>query len=337
MEKSNLKELNNQSLDELLEKHSFEQLVERYSLEHLERRFGIDKILSQFNEIKEDPGGEIGVLSSREIKRYVNNFRLICPFDEKNNLKGASYYLSLGDEYAVGGKKKRLSDESTNNHLTIPAFEVAIIKTKEIINMPRFLIGRWNIRVTQGYKGLLWVGGPQVDPGWVGHLFCPVYNLSSEEVTLRKGEKLATIDFVRTTTFEKDKEKEYIKFNRDEAKKTISDYNWQLRSGLFTLGIQRINDLDKRVTRFETLIGVCFALTAILFAGLAILITSAEKVIQVSQPIWVYVSMVLAIAAITISLFVRIKLEKLRWFKILIIIYLIALTVFVILLGVKMW
>ena len=51
--------------------------------------------------------------------------------------------------------------------------------------MPRFLIGRWNIRVTVAYKGLLWVGGPQVDPGWVGHLFCPIYNLSDQEVNFK--------------------------------------------------------------------------------------------------------------------------------------------------------
>ncbi len=145
-----------------------------------------------------------GVLLSDEIEHYVYLFKLIDPFDCKN-LDPAAYKLTIGDEYSIGGERKRLYDEAGKNEITIPPFEVAIIKTYERVNLPRFLIARWNIKVSLAYKGLLWVGGPQVDPGYVGYLSCPIYNLSNNNVTLKYKDPLAIIDFVKTTPFKKEK------------------------------------------------------------------------------------------------------------------------------------
>src|SRR6266403_2283197 len=117
----------------------------------------------------------VGVLLSDEIEHYVRTFKMIDPFDGQR-LKPAGYELTIGDEYVLGGDKKTLG---TDGQIRIPSFNVVVIKTAETINLPRFLIARWNIRVLWAYEGLLWVGGPQVDPGWVGHLFCPLYNLSA--------------------------------------------------------------------------------------------------------------------------------------------------------------
>lgn len=83
----------------------------------------------------------------------------------------------------------------------IPSYQVAIVQIRETLNLPKFLIGRWNIRVKRAYEGLLWVGGAQVDPGFRGHLCCPIYNLSNKEVRLEFGDTLAMIDFVVTTPF----------------------------------------------------------------------------------------------------------------------------------------
>ena len=55
------------------------------------------------------------------------------------------------------------------------------------------------------YKGLVWVGSLQVDPGYRGYLFCPLYNLSDKEQELTYKEPLFTIDFVRTTLFDESK------------------------------------------------------------------------------------------------------------------------------------
>lgn len=147
----------------------------------------------------DDRPDEHGVLLRDQIEHYVAICRLLDPFS-RANLKPAGYELRLGDEYAIGGKLCRLPDRVTGSAtIEIPPFQVVVVKSLETINLPKFLIARWNVRVRLAYRGLLWVGGPQVDPGYLGHLFCPIYNLSDRPVTLRMGDEIALIDFVKTS------------------------------------------------------------------------------------------------------------------------------------------
>lgn len=176
------------------------------------------------------------VLLSDQIKRYVEEFDLIEPFNP-GNLKPASYQLSVGDEYAIGGELKKLKGKG--DKIEIHPFNVAIIQTNEKVKMPKDLIARWNIRVTLAYQGLLWVGGPQVDPGYEGHLYCPIYNLSKDTVKLSQYEKIATIDFTKTTPYN---EKDVVPFAR-KRNDVITEYNYTLQSGLFTEVAQRIDEI----------------------------------------------------------------------------------------------
>jgi deoxycytidine triphosphate deaminase len=138
------------------------------------------------------------VLLSDEIEYYCTQVtpKLIDPFNSENPDKPARYQLTLGKEAIVGGKVTPIDKE---HPLTIPANQVAIVRTAEDINLPRFLIARWSLTVSHYYQGLLWTGSPQVDPGWRGYLPCPLYNLSTQPVTLKYGQQLFTMDFVRTT------------------------------------------------------------------------------------------------------------------------------------------
>ena len=122
-------------------------------------------------------GVRSGVLLADMIEYYCNNDKLLDPYDS-SNLKAASYELRVGLKYSVGGKIHVLRQ---GDLLTIPRFEVAVIEILETINMPAFLIGRWNIRTKWAYSGLVWVGGPQVDAGYRGLLMCPIWNLSNED------------------------------------------------------------------------------------------------------------------------------------------------------------
>jgi deoxycytidine triphosphate deaminase len=155
--------------------------------------------------LRRDPRDEVwehwqgAVLLKNEIEYYcslepplIEDFDLGC-------LEPASYHLRLGEECRVSGENRNLSDE--NPKLVIPPHELAVVSTLEKLSIPGFLIARWNLRVTEVYEGLLWVGGPQVDPGYEGHLYCPLYNLSTRQVELRFKDPLFTVDFVRTTRF----------------------------------------------------------------------------------------------------------------------------------------
>lgn len=158
-----------------------------------------------WESLEADPRPEVqsawagAVLLSDEIEYYCRHaeYPLIQPFNP-DNLKPARYQLTLGNEARIEGGPVKI-DEA--HPLIIAPHQVAIVRTHEKLNIPRFLIGRWNLRVDMVYKGLLWVGALQVDPGWVGYLPCPLYNMSDKPVQIEFREKLFTIDFVRTTPF----------------------------------------------------------------------------------------------------------------------------------------
>ncbi len=139
------------------------------------------------------------VLLADEIRYYCTQVpqanQMIDPFKD-GQLRPASYQLRLGKEAHIGGEVVELGDEP----IQLKPHQVAVVSTEETLNIPRFLIGRWNLRVSNIYDGLLWTGGAQVDPGWTGKLYCPVYNLSeNKRVFLKRLAPFFTIDFVRTT------------------------------------------------------------------------------------------------------------------------------------------
>lgn len=163
------------------------------------------------DRLREDPDSgkwadwQGAVLLRDEIRRYcAQDPKLIDPFEDDDALlKPASYHLRVGDTCRVNGDDIELSDKKRD--LTIPAHGIAIIRTFERVNIPGFLIARWNLKVKKVYKGLVWVGSLQVDPGYSGFLFCPIYNLSTEPQVVRYKEPLFTIDFVKTTRFDETK------------------------------------------------------------------------------------------------------------------------------------
>ena len=236
--------------------------------------------LNQFTPMQSDPRAEKrGVLLSNEIEFYVTEGRLIEPFDP-DNLKPAAYELTVGDEAMLGGKYYCLGETTKNSQLVIQPFEVVVIKTGETLNIPRFLIGRWNIRVAWAYKGLVWVGGPQVDPGYVGHLFCPIYNLSNKPVRIRKGDPIAVMDFVKTTRLETADGIEDHKLYRHPPKRVIiDDFNIDdFQSALFDqakLISDELRELRARVNTFTTLV---FVVLAILMTVVAIPYIGSEEI-----------------------------------------------------------
>lgn len=270
-----------------------------------------------------DPLGIKGVLLSDEIERFAIDFDLISPFNSKQ-LKPAGYELTIGKDYNMGGKFGKLEKSPNKDTIKLQPFEVVILSTNEIINLPRFLIARWNLRVIWAYQGLLWLGALQVDPGYVGQLFCPVFNLSSKPIDLRLNERIALMDFVTTTPFN-DKSKEHI-YDRPPKRKTIKDYNNELESALMTEAGKKLHDITKDMdtfkknigtridksseiienkvnkseTKMENLIIIFLMSITILIAVLAILFTSNPETVS-SPPIWIYFSVTFSIIAIILS------------------------------------
>ena len=280
------------------------------------------KRLKKFQCPEQDTLNTTGVLLSDEIEFYANKYQLIFPFSH-DNLKPSSYRLTIGDEYSVGGEARHLTDEP-GDMIKIPPFEVAVIKTAETLNLPRFIIGRWNIRVDLAYEGLLWVGGPQVSAGYVGNLFCPIYNLSDKEVNLRIGDTIAIIDFVKTTPFTKGK---CLEYPRPPPNMVFSDYRpEQLKSALITEAKTRIarvenevqtsvKDLKERVDTFgqrlDTSVGTIIAIIAILVAALSIFVSSRE-IVSVTVPWWFYLAVIFSMVSLVLSIFAYTRTKSVR-------------------------
>jgi deoxycytidine triphosphate deaminase len=265
------------------------------------------KELSEYPCPIQDDLETVGVLLSDEIAHYAKEYRMIDPFNPES-LGPARYELTVGNEYSRGGNKtEKLYDEPGKNEIRIPPFEVVVIKTNERINLPRFIVARWNIRVKWAYEGLLWVGGPQVDPGWVGHLSCPIYNLSDKEVTVRLGEQIAVMDFVKTTPFKEGKSKEYP----CPPKIIFDDYHAEkLKSALYTKAQKRIENIEDKVDRFEprldTFIGIIVVAFTVLVAALAIFVSSGQGVYE-TLPWWTFLCVGFSIIALGMSIFAYTK------------------------------
>lgn len=142
--------------------------------------------------------GISGLLSSDLIQFYVEKAGMIDPF-RPENLKPASYSLTLGPIYQVEGKDGLLTPD--NQTLTIPPNELAYVSMRERLQLPHYIAARFNLSIKHVYQGLLLGTGPQVDPGFQGVLSCPLYNLSNRPIRLVLDQHLATIDFETTTGF----------------------------------------------------------------------------------------------------------------------------------------
>ena len=231
-----------------------------------------------------------GVLLSDEIEFYCKNYKLLDPYKEEN-IKAANYELRVGLNYSVAGIDHPLE---LGQVLTIPKFEVAVIEILETVNMPNFMIGRWNIRTKWAYKGLIWVGGPQIDAGFRGILPCPIWNLSNADFSIRAGEEIAIIDFVFTTPPTNHSKiypwSERSRFLFEDYEKPRSALVTDVRAQIVELNRsskenkEKVEDLlDQSRTRIDSVTAVMFTALGILTAAITLF---ATKPITAQQYWW---------------------------------------------------
>jgi deoxycytidine triphosphate deaminase len=157
---------------------------------------------SPFNEqLKfEDPdASNQGILLSNQIHKLCNEGLLISKDTyEPKNLRPAAYTLTIGDDYIDSdGIERQLSKREQS--IVFRKNSIIFVSTKEKLELPHYIIARFNLRVDWVYNGILLGTGPQVDPGFSGKLSCPLYNLTNTDIIIKRGELFATIDFEKTT------------------------------------------------------------------------------------------------------------------------------------------
>lgn len=148
----------------------------------------------------EDPNEkDRGILLANQIHELCEQKLLISKDYEPQNLRPASYTLRIGDDYIDSqGKLCHLTDE--HDSILFEKNSVIFVSIKEKFDIPFYVVARFNLRVNWVYDGVLLGTGPQVDPGFSGYLSCPLYNLTNVDITIKRGQDFATIDFEKTTS-----------------------------------------------------------------------------------------------------------------------------------------
>jgi len=145
---------------------------------------------------KVDDGGP-GILLSDRISYYADAVKLIDNFHPES-LRPACYDLHVGDAYYLDDKLYSLKKGQS---IEIPPSGLVYIKIEERLNIPYYIVARYSLRVTQVYRGLLIDNGLQIDPGYHGHIYVVVHNLSNESRPVQFGDEFLSIEFTRTTPF----------------------------------------------------------------------------------------------------------------------------------------
>ncbi|WP_158942135.1 hypothetical protein [Granulicella sp. S190] len=140
-----------------------------------------------------------GLLLSDQIDWFCTRQMLIGEGYKRDNLRPASYTLTIGSLYVdSAGKIRQLSKEKDNSFYMEPN-SIVYVSTEESLDLPFYIVARFNLRVKWVYKGILLGTGPQVEPGFRGKLSCPLFNLTDRAIKIKLGDAFATIDFERTS------------------------------------------------------------------------------------------------------------------------------------------
>jgi deoxycytidine triphosphate deaminase/cell division protein FtsB len=205
----------------------------------------------------EDPDPmDRGLLLSNRIHKFCEQGLLISKDYKESNLRPASYTLRIGDEYIDSdGVEQHLSEQEES--IVFRKNSIIFVSTKEELELPYYIVARFNLRVNWVYDGILLGTGPQVDPGFEGYLSCPLYNLTDTDIIIKRGEPFATIDFEKTTELlagqSPEEKKKEIGDAHDKQLKVVRQetYSFYKRSPLPALGWRKSHKIVSSLTEME--------------------------------------------------------------------------------------
>lgn len=148
-----------------------------------------------------DPFPKVGeaLLNSVDLLMYLLKVGIVEPFDV-NKLKGVTYQCTFSGEAHRFNRDSQCMEEinlDDTNELILEKNSITYLKIEEKFHVPEYMILRFNLSVSNAYKGLLLGTGPIVDPGFEGNLFIPLHNLTGNEYVIKKGAPLIRVEFTK--------------------------------------------------------------------------------------------------------------------------------------------
>jgi len=136
-----------------------------------------------------------GILPERIIRLMIECGVLLESVSDPGNIKGASYDLTVGDEYYSRGRIRTLTNKDP--FIRLDPYDYVIVTSAENANLPKDVAARFGLSVGLFCQGVILSNGPQVDPGFKGKLFCLLFNTSNSPVVLKRRQHHATIEFTK--------------------------------------------------------------------------------------------------------------------------------------------
>lgn len=147
-----------------------------------------------------DPFPEIqsALLNSADVFDYADTIGMVFPLNE-DQLNGVTLSLTIGNiaiYWDTDNEKVKVNIEQ-DGQFTLKSNSIAYVMIAEELRLPAYIIARFNLRVTNAYRGILLGTGPIVDPGFVGKLFIPLHNLTNNDYIFTFGESLIEMEFTK--------------------------------------------------------------------------------------------------------------------------------------------
>jgi deoxycytidine triphosphate deaminase len=152
---------------------------------------------------KTDPFPEIAeaLLNSADILDYVNTTGMIDPFYPAD-LKSASYAVRIKGVcvyWDKHGAKRETVLEQDHDTFNLEPNTIAFIEVEPMFRLPNYMALRFNLAITNVYRGLLLGTGPLVDPGYCGKIYIPLHNLTKNTYSFKCREPLIWMEFTKTS------------------------------------------------------------------------------------------------------------------------------------------
>ena len=146
------------------------------------------------------------ILSGQAIREHLSDGRIFRHGSwVEDSIKEASYALRIADDgLLINGDFYDPGVHFTETYIEIEPGKIAILSTKERLNMPDSLMGKIGIRFDQAAQGLTSLIGIQVDPLFGSdkddeRLFIRVANLGNESLKLLPGAEVFTFEVHEVT------------------------------------------------------------------------------------------------------------------------------------------
>jgi deoxycytidine triphosphate deaminase len=193
---------------------------------------------------------------------------MIVPFVSEN-LKGASYDLTLGGEYSCDSiepkKYSYIIPLKEGEKLHIPPNATCCFITKEKIFLPKNITATISLRMHLIMKGLILSSQPPGDPGFKGKLPILLHNLSNRAVFIRYGDPIITIVFYEVTS-------DVAALYNGSYRKTSTTLGGYLKEPISGSVFQLNKKLKKTLTRFINFSPIVITILTIFISLFAIIV-----------------------------------------------------------------